>query len=349
MIWLTWRQFRFWAWAMFGALGVVVIALAVTGPGLNREYAGLVSRCTGGTHPCVADAYDHFFFPRLGVYLGLVLLVSVVPYVAGVFWGAPLVSREFETGTQDVVWQQSVTRRRWLAAKVGLIGLFAMTAAALAVVAVSWWSRPLDATAISGLSRISPALFDARGYAVLGHTAFAFTVGVSVGLLIRRTLPAMAITFAVLVTIQIVVPTIVRPHYAAPARIDAAITADNIAGVTTADGSVRGLLVDAGPPHAWILSNRTVNAAGHPVDALPAWVADCVTPEAPAGELAQHRCLDRLAAAGFRQAVTYHPANRFWRFQAYETVIFTMLSLLLVWFCLVRIAPGPPRAGRRLT
>ncbi|HEX7996060.1 MAG TPA: hypothetical protein VF506_19240, partial [Streptosporangiaceae bacterium] len=290
------------------------------------------------------------FFPRIGVYLGLVLLVNVVPYVAGVFWGAPLASREFETGTQDVVWQQSVTRRRWLAIKVGLIGLIAMAAAALAVVAVSWWSRPLDATAISGISRISPAIFDARGYAVLGHTALAFTLGVTVGLLVRRTLPAMAITFTVLVAIQIVVPTIVRPHYAAPARIETAITADNIAGVTTtADGTARGLLVDAGPARAWILSNRTVNAAGHPVNVLPAWVADCATPDAPAGEVAQGQCLDRLAAAGYRQAVTYHPANRFWLFQAYETVIFTMLSLLLFWFCFLRIAPGPPRAGHRLT
>jgi hypothetical protein len=346
MIWLTWRQFRVWVWTVFGALGVLAIALGVTGPGLNREYAGLVTRCTGGTRTCVPDAYDHFFFPRMGVYLALVLLVNVVPYVAGVFWGAPLVSREFETGTQDVVWQQSVTRRRWLAVKVGLIGLVAMAAAALAVVAVSWWSRPLDATAISGISRISPAIFDARGYAVLGHTAFAFALGVTVGLLIRRTLPAMAVTFALLVAVQIAVPTILRPHYAAPARIDAAITADNMAGVTTtADGTVRGLLVDAGPPRAWILSNRTVNAAGHPVNVLPAWVADCATPEAPAGEVTQHRCLGRLAAAGYRQAVSYHPANRFWRFQAYETVLFAILSLLLVWFCFLRIAPGRPRAG----
>ena len=123
MIWLTWRQFRAPALVVFGVLGVVAAALAATGPDLNREYADLSARCTPG---CIGDVYDNFFFPRLGVYLGLILLVSAVPVVIGVFWGAPLVSREFETGTQDLVWQQSVPRRRWLAVKLSVVGLAAV-------------------------------------------------------------------------------------------------------------------------------------------------------------------------------------------------------------------------------
>ena len=66
---------------------------------------------------------------------------------------------------------------------------------------------------------------------------------------------------------------------------------------------------------------------------------------APSGEVAQRRCLDRLAAAGYRQVVTYHPADRFWRFQAYETFIFAMFSLLLAGFCFLRVAPA--RRGSR--
>ena len=33
----------------------------------------------------------------------------------GAFWGAPMVARELETGTHRLVWNQSVTRTRWLA------------------------------------------------------------------------------------------------------------------------------------------------------------------------------------------------------------------------------------------
>ena len=44
---------------------------------------------------------------------GLILLAAVI----GVFWGAPLVARELEQGTQRLVWTQSVTRRRWFSTK----------------------------------------------------------------------------------------------------------------------------------------------------------------------------------------------------------------------------------------
>ncbi|GIH03973.1 transporter [Rhizocola hellebori] len=338
MIWLTWRQFRASASAVFGVLGAVALALAITGPNLYREYDALLTRCA---RTCIGDAYDHFFFPHVGAYFGLILLVTVLPVVVGMFWGAPLIGREFETGTHDLVWQQSVSRRRWLAVKLGLVGLATIAAAALTVVAVSWWSHPLDATAITGLNRMTPIVFDARGIVVIGHSAFALTLGAAAGLLLRRTLPAMAVTFAVLVAVLILVPTFVRPHLAAPERLESAITTnERVGGLDLAeDGTIRGLLVDLGPPGAWMLGNETVDATGHAVVALPAWAAGCAPPDSPMGEAVQQQCLQRLAAEGYRQSVTYHPAERFWLFQAYETVIFAIVSLLLAWFCFVWIRP----------
>ena len=49
-------------------------------------------------------------------------------------------------------------------------------------------------------------MFDARGIVPLGYAAFAFALGVTVGMLIRRTVPAMAITLAVFVAVQIAMP-----------------------------------------------------------------------------------------------------------------------------------------------
>lgn len=337
MIWLTWRQFRTSALAVFGVLGVVGAALALNAPGLHREYAETVADCQARCGP----VYDRFFEPRLGQYLLLNLLVVVVPVLVGMFWGAPLISRELETGTQDLVWQQSVPRRRWLAVKLGLVGVAAMAAAGLIVLAVGWWARPLDATAFTGVTRLSPALFGSRGFAPVAYAAFAFAVGAAAGLLIRRTVPAMAVTFVIFVAAQVVMPVMVRSHLATPARLDAIITANNVSGVDDSgpNGAIRGLLVDAGPRDAWVLTNETVDVAGLRPDALPAWVVDCATPDEPAGEIVQHQCLQRLQADGYRQAVTYHPADRFWRFQAYESAIFGALSLLLVGFCFVRIRP----------
>lgn len=282
MMWLTWRQFRSSALPVFGILAVVAAALVLNAPRLFREYTDTVTDCQGSCGP----VFDTFFEPRLGVYFGVNLLVAAVPIVVGLFWGVPLISREFETGTQELVWQQSVPRRRWLAVKLGVVGLAAIAAAALAVFPVSWWSRPLDATAFTGITRLSPALFDVRGYAALGHN--------------KR----------------------------------------DLNGIDSHNGTIRGLLVDTAPRDAWILSSETVDSAGRVVDSLPAWVADCDTPNEPAGEVVQDQCLERLNAEGYRQAVTYHPADRFWAFQAYETVLFGMLSLLLVAFCFWRLRPG---------
>lgn len=338
MIWLTWRQFRVPALAVFGALGAVAVGLALTGAGLSREYADLLAACGGAACP---DAFDHFFFGHAAEGFGLTALVITLPGVVGVFWGAPLISREFEAGTQDLVWQQSVPRRRWLAVKLGLVGFGAIAAAGLAVLAVSWWSHPLDATSTYIVPRLSPLLFDARGFAVVGYTAFAFTLGAAAGLLIRRTVPAMAVTFAIVVAAQIIMPAIIRPHFATPVRLEMAITAKNLSGVDASGpgGTIRKLQVDNEIAGAWIIASETVDSAGRRADTLPAWVADCATPDAPSGEIVQQQCLERLAAAGYRQAVTYHPADRFWSFQGYETALLGMLSLLLAGFCFLRIQP----------
>ena len=59
---------------------------------------------------------------------------------------------------------------------------------------------------------------------------FAFALGVCVGILTRQALPAMAITLAVFVTVQVAVPTLVRAHLAPPETTTAAITAETRQG-----------------------------------------------------------------------------------------------------------------------
>ena len=59
-------------------------------------------------------------------------------------------------------------------------------------------------------------LFPARGIAPLGYAAFAFALGVTAGVLIRRTVPAMAATLATFLFIQIAWPIWVRPHLIPP-------------------------------------------------------------------------------------------------------------------------------------
>ena len=108
------------------------------------------------------------------------------------FSGAPLAARELETGTFRLAWTQGVTRTRWLAAKLAIAGI---AAAELFSLMVNWWASPIH----KAMSRYNPFTPDSfhTGVAPAGYAAFAFALGVTAGLFIRRTLPAMAVTLAV--------------------------------------------------------------------------------------------------------------------------------------------------------
>ena len=129
MIWLTWRQFRGGAVMMAAALAVLAAILALTGPALADDYSAGIAACTAqGT--CL-DFVQGFLSDHLLSHLAVTGVVLVLPALVGIFWGAPLIARELEGGTHRLVWNQSITRTRWLAVKLGLTGLAAMIATGL--------------------------------------------------------------------------------------------------------------------------------------------------------------------------------------------------------------------------
>src|SRR6202042_2486531 len=88
-----------------------------------------------------------------------VVVMYAVPALIGVFWGAPLLTREIEAGTFRLAWTQSVTRTRWLAVKLGLIGAAAIATAGLLSLIISWWAAPIDRAApLIGSGPASPPL-----------------------------------------------------------------------------------------------------------------------------------------------------------------------------------------------
>ena len=215
MIWLTWRQFRAQAAMMAAALAVLAVILVVTGPGLADDYASGIATCTAQSGGC-ANFADRFFQNHQDAFLAVTAVVLVLPALIGLFWGAPLITRELEAGTHRLVWNQSITRTRWLAVKLGLTGLAAMIAGSLASLAVTWWSSTIDQAATDQFPRLSPLVFAARGVVPIGYAAFAFALGVTVGMLVRRTLPAMVVTLVVFLAVQIAMASVVRAHLLPP-------------------------------------------------------------------------------------------------------------------------------------
>jgi hypothetical protein len=328
MIWLTWRQFRAQAAAVYVAVAAFAVVLAVTGPrvlDLARAYPDAV--------------LDQLTRTDRQLYNAGLVLVAVAPAIIGAFWGAPMVARELESGTHRLVWNQTVTRSRWLATKLGLTALAAVAAVGVLTLAVSWWAGPLDGTTGSARgslpSRLTPVAFAMRGIAPVGYAVFALVLGVAVGLVLRRTVPAMAVTLALFTLVQVAVPLWVRPHLIPPAQ-EAVTIADNLVGVMRPGPSgPERLEVTTGDRGDWILSSKTVDASGREVTDLPSWFGDCM--QAPRSHeplrVTLRACLVRLGDLGYRQRVVYQPASRFWPLQWAETALFVGLSGLLAWFC----------------
>jgi ABC-type transport system involved in multi-copper enzyme maturation permease subunit len=332
MIWLTWRQFRAQAWVMAVGLAVVAAALVGTGVHLSDLYATSgVAACQGHSDcgTLAANFLTETYHTKLYTYLffgGLAILYAV-PAVIGVFWGAPLVSRELEAGTFRLTWNQSVTRTRWLAAKLALIGLTAMASTGLLSLVITWWASPIDQSLGlgGGLNRLTPLLFGVRGITPVGYAAFAFALGVTAGVVIARTLPAMAVTFAVFTGALITMSLWVRQHLISPLSVTSAFNASGNYGMMINNGYVR-LTPAANMPGAWVLSSQVISTSGH-----------VFTGPAPAACLSNsatfNACQSALGKLHLRQLVIYQPASRFWAFQWFETAIFLALALALAGVC----------------
>jgi ABC-type transport system involved in multi-copper enzyme maturation permease subunit len=350
MIWLTWRQFRGGAAMMAAALAVLAALLALTGPGLADDYSSGIAACTTQSGGC-SDFVQEFFTDHQIQFLAVIAVVLVLPALIGLFWGAPLIARELEAGTHRLVWNQSITRTRWLAVKLGLTGLAAMIAAGLGSLAGTWWSSPIDNTATT-FPRMEPLLFAARGIVPIGYAAFAFALGVTVGMLVRRTLPAMAITLAVFVAAQIAMPLLVRPHLLPPTHSTIEITASNFDRFSWR-GDRLEVSSSGNLANAWVLSSHGVDPSGHTVDpiSVSASSGPCAPPTSPPEEATGKpdpendpyiaACLAEITRLGYRQQVTYQPSSRYWPFQWYETGIYTTLALGLAGFCFWRIRRLP--------
>ena len=325
MFWLSFRQFRTQALVASAVLAALAVVVLIGGSQMLHAY-----------HDAVGSRTLNDFVNQhrsMGEWLSGVVLV--VPGLIGIFWGAPLVARELESGTFRLAWTQSISRTRWTLCKLGLLGLAGMAVAGLCSLLVSWWASPLDLAVGTGPF----AHFDVRGVVPVAYAAFAFSLGVAAGAVLRHTVAAMGATLVLFTGLRVAFTEWVRPHLMAP------LTARTPFNITTP----HRIQVGGHLPHgSWIVAESIVNGAGNAVNRgvtgifgnlstvsgsgvhIPG-VGSCPNlvpsgtqlgdPGAFSGLVA--RCVDELHLTN---VVVYQPASRYWPFQTYESLIFLALA-----------------------
>jgi hypothetical protein len=352
--WLTWRQFRWQAAVVLGSLVVLAIVLLVTGPHLVGVEDAFLKQCQAAkdcnSTPDPVNGLDR----PLQIALGAIVLI--VPALVGMFWGAPLVAREIETGTYRLGWTQSVTRARWVTIKLAVVGGATVALASALTLMGTWWYSPLER---ARQDQFQLAIFGLRGIAPIGYATFAFTLGVTLGVIVRRTLPAMASTLVAFVLTRLAVTYWVRPHLLPPVHTNVALTTDDFAVAISNSGPS---ILSQPPlmPNAWVYSGNVVDRAGRApttqwVDSACSQLAQLArrgTPGASMSGGAVSQVHKSSTVAGqyntafatcaqkvvthFREALVYQPASRYWALQGLETMVFVALAALLagagVWW-----------------
>jgi hypothetical protein len=342
MIWVAWRQFRTQALVTLGLLAAFAVLVLVTGLHLHDIYNSLSRARCSAREACTAPALGGLDKPLTGL-LGPALLA--IPALLGMFWGAPLVARELESGTYRLAWTQSVTRRRWLSVKVAVVGVAALAVAGVASWLVSWWFAPLDAV---NMNRFDPGVFTARGIVAIGYAGFAFAVGVATGALTRRTLSAMAATLLGFIAARIAFTFWVRPHLLATKHVLLSLTQSQGVGFLGSPTSVNVFASSPAIPNAWAISATLVDRAHHALSTAQLHallVHYCPTiaagglPQSPGASATRQAtgpaagafqaCLHTLSHH-LQLLVAYQPPSHYWPLQALETGIYLAAALALI-------------------
>lgn len=154
----------------------------------------------------------------------LLLGQAVIPVLIGVFWGAPLLAREYESQTYLFAWTQDVTVTRWIGQRLSILVFFS----AVFAIASGITSRSLAVAIhqVTAKSMFTQTLFEASIGLQVAYFLLALLVGFSAGAFVRKVVPALGIALFTFVGIRVALVFVRLKWFPASAQ-EAPFTADN--------------------------------------------------------------------------------------------------------------------------
>ncbi|MER6142814.1 translation initiation factor IF-2 [Streptomyces sparsogenes] len=314
LLWLVGRQHRAAlcaGLALVAAVAAYILWMRADMVGYLRAHG--IEGCAQWRAGCGphSEAYAHVDRAYRDPLLNTGRLILALPALAGVFLGAPLFARELESGTHRLMWSQSVGRVRWAVAKLALPAAAVLAGTTALSALYTWWWRAAR-LALPDVVWGTAVPFDTTGPAQVALAALLFFLGAAIGLLLPRTLPAMAATLAAGAGAQYGLDTL-RPHLMPRTTVVSDATGD----FGRVPDEVFHTSWRGGP-----LGQLTPSGAKIPLER-------CLSADGVSGT---ENCLARLGATR-RAYEELHPASHYWPLQWIQAGICLSAAAALAAFC----------------
>ncbi len=327
---VTWLQRRS---TLIGLLVVFVacaVAIVAGQASTHATYASFVANgCVQNRFHTPCGTFENWFANNTDLFSAMVIALHVVPVVIGVFVGAPLLSRELESGTFRFTWTQGVGRSRAVVTTLVLLALFVTVATCVLGLLLNWFAHPFEIIGIE--SQWQSGLFDTTGPMLVAWTLFALALGTFLGALIGRTVAAMAVTAATVGGLLVV--SFVWLVHQLEAFGALATTRIMPMGLNIGQLNQPGSLFN-GPVGSWLVRAWFTGPDGKRLSVAAAYNVIGRMYGGPAtGKVGPSRW---LSVHHYIYWVSYQPASRFWIFQTFAAAILIGIAVLLA-FATVRL------------
>lgn len=318
LIWLTWRQHR-WPIVISAAVtAILAVFMALTAARLGS----MAADCAAHTVRCGREKTESV--PSHATYL--MNSAVFLPVLVAVFWGVPLLAREFEQRTLPLAWSQDVGRQKWLFGKTAV--MVVLVGAMGAILAGESVHLAHQYHAYTGESLFEGTQFQAGGWLPLTLALAWLAVGIAAGAATRRVLAAVAVVAALWIT-RMVLMVQARQHFMTPlTSIHPFSDSGRDSSATTRATAISfpdDMSLDGGSP-PFLDAHGGVHTARQVMDG---WCSD------PRSDIEE--CLKNHHIVGTLSK--FQPAHRMGTFHLIENGInlgLFVAALIVAWWCVKR-------------
>jgi hypothetical protein len=316
--WLQHRAGFFGLLALYGACGVTIV---LAGRGTRSAFATYVSDgCVSNPFHAPCGTLSNTFSNTTDPFSVLVIAVNVLPIVVGVFLGAPLVSRELESGTYRFAFTQALSRSRYVLMTLTMFAGFVVAGAVVVGLLLATWSHPFEVVGTETMWQ--SGLFATSWFMLAAWSLLGLALGVLVGVLTKRVVMAMAGTMLIVSGLIVASFTFFVRHLLSVAPLASkSLTTVGLSNGVIDHQTYRG----QGPQGAWLVGSWMTGRHGDVLSqARSRELVDVLNANKP--NMAE--ILHFLAVHHVSYWVSYQPATRYWVFQGIAGAILLVLGAI---------------------